>query len=100
MPFLSLKYKEEEEEFASYSNIKNYNSLVKEEDFKYLIYYLDFKLILYSIYNLRINKENLKGHIFKYLSLDIKYKERTTKVNIFFSLLNSTSYSCEFYIGT
>jgi hypothetical protein len=100
MPFLSLKYKEEEGEFASYSNIKNYNSLVKEEDFKYLIYYLDFKLILYSIYNLRINKENLKGYIFKYLSLDIKYKERTIKASIFFSLLNSTSYFYEFYIGT
>jgi hypothetical protein len=89
MPFLSLKYKEKEGEFASYSNIENYNSLVKEEDLKYLIYYLDFKLILCSIYNLGINKENLKGHIFKHLSLDIKYKERTTKANIFFSLLNS-----------
>ena len=89
MSFLSLKYKEEEREFASYSNIENYNSLVKEEDLKYLIYYLDFKLILYSIYNLGINKENLKGHIFKHLSLDIKYKERTTKASIFFSLLNS-----------
>jgi hypothetical protein len=89
MPFLSLKYKEEEGEFASYSNIENYNSLVKEEDLKYLVYYLDFKLILCSICNLGINKENLKGHIFKHLSLDIKYKERTTKASIFFSLLNS-----------
>ena len=89
MSFLSLKYKEEEGEFTSYSNIENYNSLVKEEDLKYLIYYLYFKLILYSIYNLGINKENLKGHIFKHLSLDIKYKERTTKASIFFSLLNS-----------
>ena len=89
MPFLSLKYKEEEGEFVSYNNIENYDSLVKEEDLKYLVYYLDFKLILCSICNLVINKEYLKGHIFKYLSLDIKYKERDTKASIFFSLLNS-----------
>ena len=89
MPFLFLKYKKEEKEFISYNNIENYNSLVKEEDLKYLVYYLDFKLILYFIYNLIINKEYLKRYIFKYFSLDIKYKERDTKASIFFSLLNS-----------
>jgi hypothetical protein len=87
MPFLSLKYKEEEEEFISYNNIKNYNFLIKEKDFKYLIYYLDFKLILYFIYNLIINKEYLKRYIFKYFSLDIKYKEKNIKANIFFFYL-------------
>ena len=89
MPFLSLKYKEKEEEFISYNNIKNYNSLIKEKDLKYLIYYLDFKLILYFIYNLIINKEYLKRYIFKYFSLNIKYKEKNIKANIFFFLLNS-----------
>jgi hypothetical protein len=89
MFFLSLKYKEEEEEFISYNNIKNYNSLIKEKDLKYLIYYLDFKLILYFIYNLIINKEYLKRYIFKYFSLNIKYKEKNIKTNIFFFLFNS-----------
>jgi hypothetical protein len=89
MSFLSLKYKEKKREFISYNNIENYNSLIKKDNLKYLIYYLDFKLILCFIYNLRINKENLKRYIFKYLSLDIKYKERTIKASKFFSLLNS-----------
>ena len=88
MPFLSLKYKEEKEEFISYSNINNYNSLVKEEDLNYLVYYFNFKLILCSIYNLGINKEYLKGHLSKYLS-NFKGKEKTNKATSLYFLLNS-----------
>ena len=88
MPFLSLKYKEEKEEFISYNNIDNYNSLVKEEDLNYLIYYFNFKLILYFIYNLEINKEYLKRHLSKYLS-NLKGKEKTNKATSLYSLLNS-----------
>ena len=88
MPFLSLKYKEEKGEFISYSNIDNYNSLVKEEDFNYLVYYFNFKLILYFIYNLGINKEYLKEHLSKHLS-NLKGKEKTNKATSLYFLLNS-----------
>ena len=88
MPFLSLKYKEEKGEFISYSNIDNYNSLVKEEDLNYLVYYFNFKLILCFIYNLEINKEYLKRHLSKHLS-NLKGKEKTNKATSLYSLLNS-----------
>ena len=88
MPFLSLKYKEKKGEFISYNNINNYNSLVKEEDLNYLVYYFNFKLILYFIYNLEINKEYLKGHLNKHLS-NLKGKEKTNKATSLYSLLNS-----------
>jgi hypothetical protein len=88
MPFLSLKYKEEEEEFISYNNINNYSIIVLEESLNYLVYYFDFKLILYSIYNLGINKDYLKVYLSKHLD-SLKGKERTNKVTSLYSLLNS-----------
>jgi hypothetical protein len=88
MSFLSLKYKEEEGEFTPYSNIKNYTSLIKEEDLNYLVYYFDFKLILCFICNLRINKEYLKVYLSKHLN-NLKGKEKTNKAISLYSLLNS-----------
>ena len=88
MPFLSLKYKEEEGEFISYNNINNYSIIVLEESLNYLVYYFDFKLILCSICNLGINKDYLKAHLSKHLD-SLKGKERTNKVTSLYSLLNS-----------
>ena len=88
MPFLSLKYKEEKEEFISYNNINNYSIIILEESLNYLVYYFNFKLILYFIYNLGINKDYLKVYLSKYLN-SLKGKERTNKITSLYSLLNS-----------
>ena len=88
MPFLSLKYKKEKEEFISYNNINNYSIIILKESLNYLVYYFNFKLILYFIYNLRINKDYFKVYLSKYLN-SLKGKERTNKVTSLYSLLNS-----------
>ena len=88
MLFLSLKYKEKEKEFISYNNINNYSIIILEESLNYLVYYFNFKLILYFIYNLRINKDYHKVYLSKYLN-SLKGKEKTNKVTSLYSLLNS-----------
>ena len=86
--FLSLKYKKEEKEFISYNNINNYSIIVLEKSLNYLVYYFDFKLILYFIYNLGINKDYFKVYLNKHLN-SLKGKERINKVTSLYSLLNS-----------
>ena len=88
IPFLSLKYKEKEREFIFYNNINNYSIIILKESLNYLVYYFNFKLILYFIYNLRINKDYLKVYLSKYLN-NLKNKERINKVINLYSLLNS-----------
>jgi hypothetical protein len=87
IPFLSLKYKKEKREFISYNNINNYFIIILKKSLNYLIYYFNFKLIFYFIYNLRINKDYLKVYLNKYLN-NLKNKKKTNKVISLYSLFN------------
>jgi hypothetical protein len=48
--------------------IENYIIFINKFDLKYFIYYCDFNLILYNLYNFAIQSFYLKSHINKYLN--------------------------------
>jgi hypothetical protein len=63
-------------EFIINSFIENYIIFINESDLKYFIYYYDFNLILYNLYNFAIQFSYLKGHINKHLNRHL-IKERS-----------------------
>jgi hypothetical protein len=54
--------------FIINSFIKNYIIFINKFDLKYFIYYYDFNLILYNLYNFTIQSSHLKNYINKYLN--------------------------------
>lgn len=76
-------------EFILYSDFKSFSSLIIKYNLDTFIYYFNFKLIIYSLYNSTLLSKNLKGHIFKHLTSykgNIKANKATSLVTSFNSL--------------
>jgi hypothetical protein len=87
-----LIFNKSSNKFIIDSSIENYIALINESDLKYFIYYYDFKLILYNLYNFAIQPSYLKGHINKYLN-NYPIKERPAINSRLIELFEPISYS-------
>jgi hypothetical protein len=90
IPFLSLIYSRESLTFILYISFKSYLLLSNKLNLYYFIYYLNFKLLLYSTYKSAILRDYIKGYIFKHLSSykgEVKVNKATSLVTSFLSSL-------------
>jgi hypothetical protein len=96
IPFSSLIYSRESLTFILYISFESYLLLSNKLNLYYFIYYLNFKLLLYSTYKSAILRDYIKGYIFKYLSSykgEVKVSKAISLVISFLSSLKVESIS-------